>query len=248
MKPEHILDEQIARLLQKSGFKVSVEPTEDGEPCKSVKAFGPDGDVTYKKSRDSEDREGDVVALARPAKHNTRKAKAAITDHNGKLIRGYVVTGKTEAPALYDPKGKEKVKVTYELEHFPSGLQAGVTLTRNLKEDACLRFLKKRGCTNHGGQMLLQVQRLWQNMMPAIGTMRLEFTTGGGDADNAKARAFDAARRLSILSARTTKKRWQYLTDMALFGLHPEDIAQKHRITGDPVRRTLKAALEDIAR
>ena len=99
-----------------------------------------------------------------------------------------------------------------------------------------------------GGTTLLEIQSLWRQAMPAMGVLVMEFTGGTGDADNAKVRAIDAARRLVIYSARTTKKRWQYISDMALMGYHPAEIAQKHHVTAGVVRRQLSKALDDVSR
>lgn len=217
------IDPQITKLLKESGFKVELEPREDGEAHKRVKAHGPDGHVTFKESM------GNVVAIARPTGQRKRTPK---TDTNGNLIESHVVE-------LNDK----------HLEFFPSDIDAAaVTLTRNLKEDACLRFVKSRGCSMSGGTTLLQIQSLWRQAMPAMGVLVMEFTGGTGDADNAKVRAIDAARRLTIYSARTTKKRWQYISDMALMGYHPAEIAQKHHVTAGVVRRQLSKALDDVSR
>lgn len=220
LKPH--IDPQISKLLKESGFKVELEPRHDGEAHSSVKAHGPDGHVTFKESM------GNVVAIVRPSGNRKR---TPVRNANGNLVESHVVE-------LNDR----------HLEFFPSDQQAGMTLTRNLKEDACLRFVKSRGCSMAAGNALLEVQSLWRQAMPAMGVLVLEFTGGTGDADNAKVRAIDAARRLTIYSARTTKKRWQYITDMALAGMHPAEIAQKHHITAGVVRRQLSAALDAVSR
>lgn len=216
------IDPQISKLLKESGFKVELEPRHDGEAHSSVKAHGPDGHVTFKESM------GNVVAIVRPSGNRKR---TPVRNANGNLVESHVVE-------LNDR----------HLEFFPSDQQAGMTLTRNLKEDACLRFVKSRSCSMAGGNALLEVQSLWRQAMPAMGVLVLEFTGGTGDADNAKVRAIDAARRLTIYSARTTKKRWQYITDMALAGMHPAEIAQKHHVTAGVVRRQLSKALDAVSR
>ena len=218
------IDPQISKLLKESGFKVDLEPRHDGEAHEQVKAHSPDGHVTYRATAT-----GNVVAIARPTGKRKRMPR---TDPNGNLIESHVVELNEQ-----------------HLEFFPSDIDAAaVTLTRNLKEDACLRFVKSRGCSMAAGNALLEVQSLWRQAMPAMGVLVLEFTGGTGDADNAKVRAIDAARRLTIYSARTTKKRWQYITDMALAGMHPAEIAQKHHITAGVVRRQLSAALDAVSR
>ena len=82
------IDPQISKLLKESGFKVELEPRHDGEAHKRVKAFGPDGDVTYKKSRDGEGREGDVVALVRSSGKPRLKP---VRNANGNLVGSHVV-------------------------------------------------------------------------------------------------------------------------------------------------------------
>ena len=220
LKPH--IDPQISKLLKESGFKVELEPRHDGEAHSSVKAHGPDGHVTFKESM------GNVVAIVRPSGNRKR---TPVRNANGNLVESHVVE-------LNDR----------HLEFFPSDQQAGVTLKRDLKEDSCLRFVKSRSCSMAGGTILLEVQRLWRLMMPSMGVLVLEFTGGSGDADNTKAQAIDAAHRLSIYSKRTTKKRWQYITKMALQGMHIPEIAGSHAITVALIRKEMRKGLDEIAR
>ncbi len=222
------IDPNISKLLKASGFRVNLDPREDGELHEQVKAHGPDGNVTYRATAT-----GNVVALAKPAGHALRRSTGPRHDENGNLVSSHVVEIEGQDP----------------LEFFPSDIDsAAVTLTRRLSEDACLRFVKTRGCSMVGGNHLLEIQKLWRQMMPSMGVLVLEFTGGKGDADNAKATAIDAARRLNIYAARTTRKRWQYITAMALQGMHPAEIAQKHHITDGVVRRQLSKALDDVGK
>lgn len=219
-----VIDPEIEKLLKESGFRVELDPRADGEAHERVKAHSANGAVTYSKSRT-----GDVVAIA---KGDPRKRKEPRKDANGNLIEGHVVELNEE-----------------HLEFFPSDIDsAAVTLKRNLKEDACLRFARSRSCSMAGGNILLEIQQLWRRMMPAMGVLVMEFTGGTGDADNAKALAIDASKKLKLFSVRTSKKRWQYITDMALAGMHPPEIAQKHHITAGVVRRQLAKALDDVAK
>lgn len=219
-----VIDPSIEKLLKESGFRVEMEPRPDGEAHERVKAHSSDGAVTYSKSRT-----GDVVAIARADQRRRREPRK---DANGNLIEGHVVELNDE-----------------HLEFFPSDIDsAAVTLKRNLKEDSCLRFARSRSCSMAGGNILLEIQQLWRRMMPAMGVLVMEFTGGTGDADNSKALAIDAANRLKVYSSRTSKKRWQYITDMALAGMHPAEVAQKHHITAGVVRRQLAKALDDVAK
>lgn len=243
----HLIDPDVAKLLRDSGFRENVEPRYDGEAHTQVKGHTADGDVMFSKST-----AGGVAAIVRPSGRAVRKSRGPQVDHNGKLLTGQVVVGKTKTAGLYDtrkPSEREKIDVTYELERFPSDqTSAAVTLTRNLKMDACLRFAKTRGCSMAGGNKLLEIQTLWRDAMPAMGVLKMEFTAGSGDADNAKVKAIDAVRRLNLLAARTTPRRWKFITRMTLEGMHPAEIAQKHHITAGVVRRQLALALDDVAK
>ena len=219
-----VIDPSIEKLLKESGFRVEMDPRPDGEAHERVKAHSSDGAVTYSKSRT-----GDVVAIARG---DHRKRKEPRKYANGTLIEGHVVE-------LNDK----------HLEFFPSDIDsAAVTLTRDLTEDSCLRFARSRSCSMAGGNILLEIQQLWRRMMPAMGVLVMEFTGGTGDADNAKVLAIDAASRLRVYSSRTSKKRWQYITKMALQGMHIPEIAQSHHVTVALIRKEMQKGLDQIAK
>ncbi|MEM8615324.1 MAG: hypothetical protein AAGF20_00160 [Pseudomonadota bacterium] len=222
------LDPEIDKLLKHTGIRTyrATGHDEDEGKITSVRGRGWSGTVDVSVSCT-----GDAVAHARVDHYRLHQNKARRpVDEQGNLTASFV-------------------DLDSDQEEIPSDIDSSaVVLTRNLKEDACLRFIKRRGCSMRGGNILLEIQRLWREMMPAMGVVCMEFTSGGGDADHVKAKSIDAATRLNILAARTTRKRWAYVTLMALYGMHPEDIARHKGITGDSVRRTLASALKDIAR
>ena len=220
---QRALDPQVQKLLKQNRMHVGHIVTATDDEITGVKSFVSDGDVTFKASAS-----GQVVAIASGRrKQNDNRPRF---DHNGNQTNS----------VIDDDKGTES---------FPSDIDsAAVTLTRHLSEDSCLRFVKTRACSMRGGNALLDIQSLWAVMAPSLGVMSMEFTGGTGDADNAKVRAIDAATKLNTYQAKTTKKRWQYITRMALEGMHPPEIARCHLLTAGVVRKELGKALDDVSR
>ena len=219
---QRALDPQVEKLLKDNRLHIGHIVTANDEEITGVKSFVSDGDLTLKAGA-----KGQVVAIA-SGRRSINKNKPRY-DQNG-----------NQTNSVIDKKR--------EYESFPSDIDsAAVTLTRRLSEDACLRFVKTRSCSMRGGNALLDIQSLWVAMTPSFGGMNMEFTGGSGDADNAKVRAIDAATRLNMYQARTTKKRWQYVTRMALEGMHPPEIARCHSVTAGVVRKELGKALDDVS-